>query len=208
VATVLSQVEVDGDDPAFAAPSKPIGPLYGEAEARRLAREHGWFVAPDAGGFRRVVPSPLPKRIVEVASLRLLLDAGVLVISAGGGGVPVVIDADGRATGVEAVVDKDLTAALLARRVGASALLLLTDVEAVFADWATPTARAIRGASPADLRGFAFAPGSMAPKVEAACEFAEATGGRAGIGSLGDAAAILRGEAGTTIAPGQTLSFW
>ena len=137
VATLLTQVLVEGDDPAFDHPTKPIGPLYGREVAERLRAERGWAIAPDGDGFRRVVPSPEPQAIVELATIRLLLDAGVLVVCVGGGGIPVLAGEDGRLQGVEAVIDKDLAAALLACRIDAEALLLLTDVPAVEAGWGT-----------------------------------------------------------------------
>jgi carbamate kinase len=200
VATLLTQIVVDPTDQAFAHPSKPIGPVYSEADARRLAAERGWAIAPDGDSFRRVVPSPEPLQVVELEAIRLLAAAGVLVICAGGGGIPVVVDDGGALFGVEAVIDKDLSAALLARLLAADALLMLTDVAAVERGWGTPEAAPIRRATPAELRELRFAAGSMAPKVEAACRFVEAGGRLAAIGALDDAAAILRGEAGTVVA--------
>jgi len=199
VATLLTQTVVDPADPAFAVPSKPIGPVYEPEEGMRLAAQRGWTVRPDGPHVRRVVASPQPAGIVEIETIRLLLDAGVLVVCAGGGGIPVVFTSSGL-TGVEAVIDKDLSAALLAEKIGADFLLMLTDVAEVEAGWGTPEARPIRRASPAELRGMDFAAGSMGPKVEAACRFVERTGGRAGIGRLDQAAAILRGDAGTIAA--------
>lgn len=208
VATLLTQVIVDADDPAFRSPSKPIGPTYGEDEARRLAAERGWSIAADGEQFRRVVPSPEPRRIVELAAIRLLSDAGVVVICAGGGGIPIVVDA-GASYGVEAVVDKDLTAALLATELGADRLLLLTDVDAVERGWGTPQARKIRSGGVAAMRAERFAAGSMAPKVEAACRFAEATGNPAAIGRLEEASSILDAHAGTTILPDRSpFAYW
>jgi carbamate kinase len=201
VATLLTQVVVDAGDPAFAAPTKPIGPIYAEDEARALAAERGWTVAPDGASYRRVVASPQPLDIVELGTIRLLLDADVTVVCAGGGGVPVVKDAGGRLHGVEAVIDKDLSAALLAERLGASMLVMLTDVDAVVAGWGTADAVPIRATDPAALRALRFAAGSMGPKVEAACRFVEATGAVAAIGSLADAASVVRGSAGTLVAP-------
>ena len=198
-ATLLTQIEVDADDPAFRHPGKPIGPLYEEAQARQLARERGWAIAPDGAHFRRVVASPRPRRIFELGVIELLVSQGVIVICAGGGGIPVLCRADGSLVGVEAVIDKDFASALLARELRAEVLLMLTDVDAVYGDWCTPAARAIRRASPAALRTMSFAAGSMAPKVQAACEFAEQTGAIAAIGRLEDAEAILRGAAGTAI---------
>jgi len=200
VATLLTQIEVDRDDPAFSAPDKPIGPVYGREEADRLTRARGWKVRPDGEGFRRVVPSPLPRRILEIDTIRLLVDQGVIVICAGGGGIPVVRRADSSFVGVEAVIDKDRASALLAGELAADALLMLTDVDAVYADWGAPSARAIRRAAPDALSELAFAAGSMSPKVESGCGFVARTGGVAGIGRLEDAAAILNGEAGTMIA--------
>jgi carbamate kinase len=201
LATLLTQVIVSADDPAFGAPTKPIGPIYAEAEARRLAAERGWTVAPDGRSFRRVVASPKPLEIVELATIGLLLDAGVTVVCAGGGGVPVVADAAGRLHGVEAVIDKDLSAALLAERLGASMLVMLTDVASVQRGFGTPDAEPIREIDPVGLRSLRFAPGSMGPKVEAACRFVEATGGRAAIGSLAEAEAVAGGGSGTQIVP-------
>jgi carbamate kinase len=199
-ATLLTQIEVDPRDPAFQNPSKPIGPLYDQAEAERIARARGWRIAADGDAFRRVVPSPRPRRILELGVIELLIENGVIVICAGGGGIPVVCRDDGQLFGVEAVIDKDAASALLARELGAQALLMLTDVDAVYRDWGQPGAAAIRRIAPEEIRGYEFATGSMAPKVEAACEFAEQTGGIAGIGRLQDAEAILAGEAGTVIA--------
>ena len=194
VATVLTQIVVAEDDPAFAAPSKPIGPVYPEAHARALAQERGWAVARDGEWFRRVVPSPEPLEIVELETIRALLADGILPICAGGGGIPVVRGRDGKLHGAEAVIDKDLAAELLARSLGAGRLLLLTDVAAV--EW---DGRPLRHAYPDELRRLAFEPGSMAPKVEAACRFVERTGGRAAIGALEEAGEVLAGAAGTQI---------
>ena len=201
VATLLTQVIVDPADPAFRNPTKPIGPVYEEAEARRVAAERGWTVAPDGHGFRRVVPSPEPLEIVELGTIRKLVEARVVVICAGGGGIPVVVDALGALHGVEAVIDKDLSAELLARVLGADVLLMLTDVPAVERGWGRPDAEPIRHARPGELAVLAFASGSMGPKVQAACRFVQATGGRAAIGALEDGARILRGEAGTLVEP-------
>lgn len=199
--TVLTEVVVDADDQAFSAPSKPIGPVYPELEAQRLAAERGWTVGPRGNGFQRLVPSPEPRAIVELRAFRRLVGDGVLLICAGGGGIPVAIDGSGAMHGVEAVVDKDLTASLLARRLEADLLVMLTDVDAVHLNWGQPEETALREATPAALRRSDFESGSMAPKVEAACRFVEATGRRAAIGDLRDATAIVRGEAGTQIAP-------
>jgi carbamate kinase len=200
VATLLTQVEVDANDPAFIAPTKPIGPLYTIEETRTLAARNGWAFVRENAGYRRVVPSPAPRRIRELAIIRLLVKARVIVICAGGGGIPVVVTAEGGLRGVEAVIDKDHAAALLAEELQAEALLLLTDVSAVWTEWPpTPASRPIGRATPAELARHAFAPGSMGPKVAAACRFAERTGRLAAIGALEEAQAILEGRAGTIV---------
>jgi carbamate kinase len=202
IVTLLTQIEVNPNDPAFKHPSVPIGPAYSEQDAKRLAQERGWSVAPDGKKWRRVVPSPEPIRIRELAAIRLLVASGAVVVCAGGGGIPVVTSPAGVVNGVEAVIDKDLSAALLAHQLGADALLLLTDVEAAFAGWGTPQQKAIHETMPEQLRKLAFAPGSMKPKIEAACRFVEAGGKVAGIGRLEDAAAILEGVCGTIVRSG------
>lgn len=209
VVTVLGQVLVDEGDRGFDQPSKPIGPILDGARSAQLAAERGWRFIPEMGGMRRVVPSPEPRALLEAGPLRRLVESGVLVISAGGGGVPVVRGADGAFRGVEAVVDKDLTAALLAEELAADYLLLLTDVGGVFERWGEPASRVFRRARVADLRRFAFAPGSMGPKVEAACRFVEHTGGTAAIGALADGPIILAGQAGTMVRSDvEGVSFW
>lgn len=207
VATLLTQVEVDPRDPAFRHPTKPVGPVYDKAEAERLAQSRGWSIAPDGDKYRRVVPSPLPVHIPDLGVIRLLIDQNVIVICAGGGGIPVVRREDGSFVGVEAVIDKDRAGGLLAQGIGADALLMLTDVDAVYLDWGTPDQRAVRRASPEILDQKQFASGSMGPKVEAACAFVRATGGIAGIGALDQARAILEGEAGTLVVTGGGKSF-
>ncbi|MGR8941310.1 MAG: carbamate kinase [Gammaproteobacteria bacterium] len=208
-ATLLTQIEVDPDDPAFAVPSKPIGPIYAKAAAEQLAAERGWAIAKDGESYRRVVPSPRPRRIVELEVIKMLIVQNVVVICAGGGGIPVVRDAKGHWQGVEAVIDKDLAGALLARELGADVFLMLTDVDAVYQGWGTADVRAIRSISPASVRDMAFAAGSMAPKMAAACEFVEKTGRIAGIGQLKDAARIIAGSGGTTItAETAGISWW
>ncbi len=200
-ATVLTMVEVDPDDPGFQNPTKFVGPVYDKAEADRLAAEKGWVVKPDGAKWRRVVPSPLPKRIFEIRPIRWLLDQGTVVICAGGGGIPTMYQkgADRKLVGVEAVIDKDLCTELLARDLDADLFVMLTDADAVYLDWGTPTQRAIRRATPASLADIGFAAGSMGPKVAAACAFAQATGKKAAIGALEDLTRIIAGEAGTTI---------
>jgi carbamate kinase len=199
VAALLTQCVVDPTDSAFGRPTKFVGPTYDQRGARALAAERNWVVAKDGTGWRRVVPSPEPLEVVEAPIIRRLTDAGVLVVCAGGGGVPVIRHADGTLEGVEAVIDKDLTAALLAQTLGADALLLLTDVAAVETHFGQPGSQTIRAATPAELRIYGFPSGSMGPKVEAACRFVEGTGGLAAIGSLNDAAAVLAGATGTRI---------
>ncbi len=202
VATLLTQVEIDPADPAFAHPSKPIGPHYAEGEAWKLVTARGWRMMRDGNAFRRAVSSPEPRRIRELNAIRILIEAGAIVICAGGGGIPVAVEADGTLRGVEAVIDKDLSAALLAEQVKADVLLLLTDVAAVATEWGSPASRRIANATPAQLREWHFAPGSMGPKVEAAGRFVERTGGIACIGALEDAAAMLAGTAGTVVQSG------
>jgi carbamate kinase len=199
LATILSMVEVDPDDPAFENPSKPIGPVYTEEEARELAAEKGWTMAPDGDRFRRVVASPLPKRIFQIRPVKWLLEHGCIVICAGGGGIPTMYAAGRKLHGVEAVVDKDRASALLARELGADLFVMATDADAVYLDWGTPGQRAIRRASPKALAARGFAAGSMGPKVEAAVDFAERTGKPAAIGALADILRITRGEAGTWV---------
>jgi carbamate kinase len=201
VGCLIGQTRVDPDDPAFAHPTKFVGPVYQEKQALDLAAERGWVVRRDGASWRRVVPSPEPLELVELPLIRVLLDSGALVVCAGGGGIPVVADASGALRGAEAVVDKDLTAALLARAVNADALLLLTDVDAVIDGFGTPDARPIRHATPGELRARSFPAGSMGPKVEAACRFVEGTGKMAAIGRLDAATPLLRGEAGTVVSP-------
>lgn len=206
VATLLTQVIVDPDDPAFAHPTKPIGPVYDQLTAQRLADERGWSIAPDGEHYRRVVPSPEPRSIIELAALELLANSGVLVVCVGGGGIPVILDEHKRLHGIEAVIDKDLSAALLATQLHADALLMLTDVPNVEADWRTPQARPLTEVTTDEVRRLNLAPGSMAPKIEAACRFIDAVGGIAAIGALADAAALLGGDRGTRITAGPTHS--
>jgi carbamate kinase len=200
-ACLICRTLVSSDDPAFLDPEKFVGPGYDEEQAGRLAAEHGWEVRADGAAWRRVVPSPEPIDLIELPLIRLLLSSGAIVVCAGGGGIPVAGDGDGpgRLRGVEAVVDKDLTAALLGRAIGADVLLLLTDIAAVQDGYGTPQAQPIRAASSRDLRARSFAAGSMGPKIEAACRFVDATGGVAAIGRLGDAEALLAGTAGTIV---------
>lgn len=200
--TLVTQIEVAADDPAFSRPTKPIGPTYAAGTMERLQRDNGWtFVEERTGEWRRVVPSPRPRRLLQREVIRLMVEAGVIVVCAGGGGIPVVRTADGRLEGIEGVIDKDRAAALLAADVHADAFLMLTDVEAVFRDWGTDAEQPISRATPATLETMDFAVGSMGPKVEAACSFVRDSGGVAGIGRLEDARAILDGKAGTRVGP-------
>ena len=198
-ATILTMVEVDRDDPGFKNPTKFIGPVYSEGDAERLKAEKGWAMKKDGDKWRRVVASPQPKQIFEIRPIRWLLEQGTIVIAAGGGGIPTVYEPGRRLRGIEAVIDKDLCSELLARQLEADFYIMATDADAVFVDWGKPTAKAFRRASPKAMRDFSFPAGSMGPKVDAACHFAEATGKAAAIGALKDLAAIIRGEAGTTI---------
>ena len=205
VATLLTQVVVDADDPAFRNPTKPIGRVYSHDEGERLARERGWSMAPDGGGLRRVVPSPAPRRIVELSLIRRMARDRLIVVCAGGGGIPVVERVDGSLCGVEAVVDKDHSAALLAEGVGADGLVLLTDARGVYENFGTPGQRLIRAVGAPHLRRRTFDPGSMGPKVAAACRFVERTGNWAAIGAIEEAGAIVDGRAGTWIEPASEL---
>ena len=200
IATLLTQVVVDPRDPAFASPTKPIGPVYDATTAQRVAQRMGWTMAPDGAGFRRVVASPEPLSVIELETIRLLSNAGVLVVCTGGGGIPVRID-DGVVSGVEAVVDKDLSAALLAIALDADALMMLTDVDAVYDGWGTSQAVPVRLITPERLLAMKLPAGSMGPKAEAAARFVKATGRSAYIGALGDAVSILRRQSGTCIEP-------
>ena len=201
MAVLLTQVRVDPEDPAFADPTKPIGPVYDEDEAQRLATERDWVVGPDGSGWRRLVASPAPLELIELPAIRLLNEAGTLVVCAGGGGIPVARDADGRVSGLEAVVDKDATAALLATELEADALMLLTDVSAVMRDFGTVAESPIDeiGVTDALEMADALPGGSIGPKLRAAAEFARDTGGVGLIGALEEAEAVVAGEAGTRV---------
>jgi carbamate kinase len=203
LATILTMVAVDGNDPAFANPTKFVGPVYDKATADALAAEKGWSFKQDGDAHRRVVPSPKPERIIEIRPIRWLMDQGTVVICAGGGGIPTMWAADRERAldGVEAVVDKDLASELLAREIDADLFIMATDVEGVFAGWGTPEARRIEALTPAEVRAGDYPAGSMGPKVDAAARFVEATGRRAAIGALADIAGIVAGTAGTSIAP-------
>ena len=202
VAAIINQTLVSATDPAFAHPTKFVGEVYDEATARRLADQRGWTVRPDGQHWRRVVPSPAPQRVVETRLIRLLLNSGAVVVCGGGGGVPAIRNEDGHLQGVEAVVDKDATAAVLAEALDADVLLILTDTPAVMRNYGTPEQEPIRRVTPVALRREHFPPGSMGPKVEAVCRFVEVTGDMAAIGSLDDVAKIMEGDAGTIVTPG------
>ncbi|NUR88662.1 MAG: carbamate kinase [Nonomuraea sp.] len=201
VLAMVTQTLVTAVDPAFDDPTKFVGQVYEEDEARKLAAEFGWTVRPDGQYWRRVVPSPTPQRIVETRLIRKMIREGVVVICAGGGGIPVVRDENGRLSGVEAVVDKDLTASMLAESLECDAFLILTDVPRVMRDFGTPGQTGIAHTTPHELRGLSFPAGSMGPKVDAVCRFVETTGDMAAIGRLDEAEDILAGSAGTIVTP-------
>jgi carbamate kinase len=202
VATLLTMIVVDPRDPAFANPTKFVGPVYTRDAADRLAAAKGWTFRQDGPAWRRVVPSPEPRRILEIEPITWLLDRGAVVICAGGGGIPTTYPSSdaGDLTGVEAVIDKDLASELLAEDVHADLFLMATDVDGVYADWGTPQQRRLGQVTPEQLAGFDFAAGSMGPKAEAAIRFATKTGRRAAIGTLADIAAIVAGDKGTNVA--------
>jgi carbamate kinase len=201
VAALLTQVAVDPADPAFRSLSKPIGPVYSEERAGALAAERGWVVGPDESGWRRLVASPRPQTILEIDTIRLLVEARVVLICGGGGGIPVTIDASDRIRGVEAVIDKDATAALLATELGADGLVLLTDVEGVMEGWGTPGQRLLPEITVSAARELALPAGSMGPKLQACTDFVEAGGGFAAIGRLEDGLAVVEGRSGTRVVP-------
>jgi carbamate kinase len=200
-ATLLTMVEVDGSDAAFQDPTKFVGPVYEKPEADRIKAEKGWVFKQDGNKWRRVVPSPVPRRIFEIRPIRWLLEHGTIVICAGGGGIPTMYERgkDRHLIGVEAVIDKDLCSELLARDLNADLLIMATDAEAVFVDWGTPEAKAIHRANPAEIAKHQFPAGSMGPKVDAARQFAEATGRTAAIGALADIPDIVLGKKGTLV---------
>jgi len=199
IVTVLTQILVDPEDPAFQNPTKPVGPIYDKTAAEKLQQEKGWAMAPDGIYFRRVVPSPVPLRIIEMSAIKMLVDSGIVVICAGGGGIPVAYDKDHKLFGVEAVIDKDLASGLLARGLGAEMFVMVTDVPCVYLDFGTENQKPIRAAHPVALQALRFAAGSMGPKVSGACQFVRETGHRSAIGQLSDLAKIMDGEAGTLI---------
>jgi carbamate kinase len=200
-ATLLTMIEVDPADPAFNDPTKFIGPVYDKSDADRVGAEKGWTFKADGDKWRRVVPSPLPKRVFELRPIKWLLEQNTVVIAAGGGGIPTMYEPgkERHLIGVEAVIDKDFASELLARELNADLFIMLTDADAVYLDWGKPGQRGIRRAPPAKIAEFPFPAGSMGPKVAAACMFAERTGKRAAIGALEDLPRIVAGKAGTTV---------
>jgi carbamate kinase len=200
-ATILTMVEVDGNDPGFGNPTKFVGPVYDAAAAEKLKAEKGWVFKLDGQKWRRVVPSPAPQRIFELRPIKWLLEHGTIVICAGGGGIPTMYKSGGKREliGVEAVIDKDLCSELLARDLDADLLIMATDVDAVYADWGTPDAKAMHRANPNALTAGDFPAGSMGPKIAAAAQYAQRTGRTAAIGALADIPSIVRGEKGTSI---------
>jgi carbamate kinase len=199
IVTVLTQIVVDPADPAFQKPTKPVGPVYSKEEAEKLQKEEGWSMAPDGEYFRKVVPSPLPQRIIEISAIRTLVDNGFVVICAGGGGIPVAYDEHRKLFGVEAVIDKDLASGLLAKDLDAEMFVMLTDVANIFVDFGTEKQKAIRAAHPDALEALDFAAGSMGPKVLGACQFVRETGHQSAIGQLSELTDVMTGKAGTLI---------
>ena len=202
-ATIMTMVEVDPEDPAFANPTKFVGPIYTEGQAQALAAEKGWPFRRDGDSWRRVVPSPMPKHIYQIDPIRVLLDRDVVVVCAGGGGVPTMSTQgeNGRPilSGVEAVIDKDLASELLAREVQADVFVMATDVDGVYTGWGTPEQRQLTKVTPKELRDLELPAGSMGPKVQAALQFVESTGKRAAIGSLDQIEQVVAGSAGTQV---------
>jgi carbamate kinase len=196
-------VEVDPADPAFQNPTKFVGPVYEQEEAEQLKDEKGWIFKQDGAKWRRVVPSPLPKRIFEIRPIKWLLEKGTIVICAGGGGIPTMYETDKQRwlSGIEAVIDKDLASELLARQVEADLFVVATDVDGIYLDWGKPEQRKLTRVTPEELKSYKFPAGSMGPKVDAAIQFVEKTGKRAAIGSLPDIEKIVAGEAGTNVYP-------
>lgn len=198
-ATLLTMIEVDPKDPAFQNPTKPIGPIYTKVEAEKFVKEKGWAIAPDGDHYRRVVPSPKPKRIFEIRPIRTLVEQGCIVICAGGGGIPTMYGDDGKLQGVEAVIDKDLAAALLAHELDADLLVIATDVDGLYTGWGTPEQARLGAVTVGEVVEMKLPAGSMGPKVAAACQFATNTGNEAVIGSLADIDKIVTGSAGTRV---------
>ena len=196
-ATILTMVEVDPEDPAFQNPTKPIGPIYTQEDAKLLETEKGWVMKPDGEYWRRVVPSPEPHRIFEMRPIHWLLEKGTIVICAGGGGIPTIFNSEGNLEGVEVVIDKDRASSLLAFELEADLLIMATDADGVYLNWGTDSAEKISTTTPDEIEKHEFEAGSMGPKVEAACDFVRRTGQRAVIGALADLPAMVAGSAGT-----------
>ena len=197
IASILTMVEVDPEDPAFSNPTKPIGPIYTKEEAEELKKDKGWEIKMDGKDWRRVVASPEPHRIFELRPIHWLLEKGTVVICAGGGGIPTIYNKYGKLEGVEVVIDKDRASSLLAFELEADVLIMATDTEGVFQDWGTINEKIISKTTPEEIRRYQFDKGSMGPKVEAACSFVERSGQRAVIGSLKDIKEMVDGTAGT-----------
>lgn len=208
VVNIITQTEVDPNDPAYSDPRKFVGPVYDKETAEKLAAERGWTIAADGKYFRRVVPSPQPKKIVEIDTIRQLVDSGAMVIASGGGGIPVIRNEQGRLEGSEAVIDKDMSASIMAAELDADALLILTDAPSIALDWGTPDQKEIKEVSPEKLQEYGFAKGSMGPKVEAVCRFANTGKGFGAVGRLEDALDILNGKAGTIIRKGADFKLY
>lgn len=207
LASILTMTEVAADDPAFENPTKPIGPVYTEAVARQMAEDKGWTIKPDGKGWRRVVPSPLPRHIFQLRPIKWLLEKGTVVICTGGGGIPTMFTDHGRQIlqGAEVVIDKDLASALLAKELNADRFVMATDADGVYSGWGSPEAKLLGTVTYDDLKDQTFEAGSMGPKVAAACWFAQMTGHPASVGALEDIKQIVAGEAGTTICPSATI---
>ena len=197
IATLLTQIEVDWDDPAFETPSKPIGPFMQKAEAERLSAQYNWQIVEDKGQWRRAVASPFPRRVIEADIIRMMVKNGIIVICAGGGGVPVVRDQNGDLIGIEAVIDKDHASALVAKNVNADQLLLLTDVEGVYENWGADDQCLVAEMNPVDADASRYPAGSMGPKIAAASSFGKISGKSAVIGSINYIPEILAGKSGT-----------
>ena len=203
LASILTMVEVDPEDPAFQNPTKFIGPVYPEDEAKKLAVEKGWSIKQDGDKWRRVVPSPLPKRIFQIRPVRWLLEKGAVVICTGGGGIPTMYEkgADRKLRGAEVVIDKDLASAMLGKELNADLFIMATDADAVYTNWGKPDAKPLDRITYNDIKDLSFPAGSMGPKITAACWFAQITGKRSAIGMLEDIEKIVEGKAGTTVRP-------
>ena len=197
IASILTMVEIDSEDPAFSNPTKPIGPIYDEKEARDLAKLKGWNIKQDGNYWRRVVPSPEPHRIFQLRPIHWLLEKGTVVICAGGGGIPTSYKDNGKLEGVEVVIDKDRASSLLAFELEADLLIMATDTDGVYLDWGSDSEKIISKTTPEEISKYSFDKGSMGPKVEAACSFVERSGQRAVIGSLKDIEKMVSGISGT-----------